>query len=257
MYKPNKNEELQRYTNRNIRRSEFMYGVGWQSPGGEQVTDYLMRNVTGLVLKPGKKVLDIGSGLGGTLIYLNKVYKVLGTGVDISDEMIKLATERANNNPDIGFYRADISGRFNFGYFDMIVSRDALLYVKEKQAAFSNIYSSLIKNGEIHLTDFVSGDNLSKDFISYTADCEYHLDTFERYANRLTDVGFKGVHYTDITHLHAEYLSKDIKKLNDKKDKFLQLFNEEDYDYLIKRWQRKIEMCAKHELCWGSFVGYK
>lgn len=48
-----------------------------------------------LGLKPGMRVLDIGSGWGGLAIYLARVYDVDVTGITLSVEQHKVATQRA------------------------------------------------------------------------------------------------------------------------------------------------------------------
>lgn len=50
-----------------------------------------------LHLKPGMKILDIGSGWGGMAIYLATTYDVNVTGITLSVEQQKLATERVKN----------------------------------------------------------------------------------------------------------------------------------------------------------------
>ena len=48
-----------------------------------------------LYLKPGQRVLDIGSGWGGMALYLNKVADVDVLGVTLSEEQLKVARRRA------------------------------------------------------------------------------------------------------------------------------------------------------------------
>jgi cyclopropane-fatty-acyl-phospholipid synthase len=48
-----------------------------------------------LYLKPGQKVLDIGSGWGGTALYLHKIAGVDVLGVTLSEEQLKVARRRA------------------------------------------------------------------------------------------------------------------------------------------------------------------
>jgi len=50
-----------------------------------------------LQLKPGMKVLDIGSGWGGLAIYLAKTFGVEVTGVTLSEEQIKIANRRVKD----------------------------------------------------------------------------------------------------------------------------------------------------------------
>ena len=76
-----------------------------------------------LHLKPGQRVLDIGSGWGGTALYLNRVAGVEVLGVTLSEEQLKVARERAEE--------AGVSDKVRFelmdyravtGRFDRIVS---------------------------------------------------------------------------------------------------------------------------------------
>ena len=76
-----------------------------------------------LYLKPGMKVLDIGSGWGGTALYLNRVADVDVLGITLSEEQLKVARRRAEE--------AGVSDRVKFeltdyrhldGKFDRIVS---------------------------------------------------------------------------------------------------------------------------------------
>jgi len=76
-----------------------------------------------LYLKPGMKVLDIGSGWGGTALYLNRVADVDVLGITLSEEQLKVARRRAEE--------AGVADRVKFelidyrhlsGKFDRIVS---------------------------------------------------------------------------------------------------------------------------------------
>lgn len=76
-----------------------------------------------LDLKPGQRVLDIGSGWGGTALYLNRVADVDVLGITLSQEQLKVARERAE--------AAGVADRVKFelidyrhleGRFDRIVS---------------------------------------------------------------------------------------------------------------------------------------
>ena len=76
-----------------------------------------------LYLKPKMRVLDIGSGWGGTALYLNRVADVDVLGITLSEEQLKVARRRAEE--------AGVSDRVKFelidyrhleGTFDRIVS---------------------------------------------------------------------------------------------------------------------------------------
>ncbi len=78
---------------------------------------------TKLLLKPGMRVLDIGSGWGGLALYLARKHDVAVTGLTLSEEQVKASRERAR--------RAGLADRVRFhlrdyrqqtGVFDRVVS---------------------------------------------------------------------------------------------------------------------------------------
>ncbi len=60
-------------------------------PGGFKLTERAAQLIS---LKPGDKVLDIGSGMGDTVNYLNKNYSVDGKGVEPSEILINEAGKK-------------------------------------------------------------------------------------------------------------------------------------------------------------------
>jgi cyclopropane-fatty-acyl-phospholipid synthase len=76
-----------------------------------------------LYLKPGQRVLDIGSGWGGMAIYLHQVAGVDVTGITLSEEQLKVARRRAEEAGVADHVRFElIDYRSVTGTFDRIVS---------------------------------------------------------------------------------------------------------------------------------------
>ena len=75
-------------------RYEKIFGDGYVSTGGPETTAYLCAKL-GTALRPGVRVLDVGSGIGGAAFHLASEYGAVVTGVDLSEEMVAIARERA------------------------------------------------------------------------------------------------------------------------------------------------------------------
>ncbi len=76
-----------------------------------------------LLISPGQRVLDIGSGWGGMGLYLAKKTGALVTGVTLSEEQLKVSTDRAQKEGlanQVDFHLRDY--RAQTGTFDRIVS---------------------------------------------------------------------------------------------------------------------------------------
>lgn len=172
--------EAQRYTRRNILRSEFMYGRGFQSPGGyEAVASFCRR----LDLRPGMRVLEVGSGIGGSALYLARHHGVQVLGLDVSHAMVEISNERRVEEgvEGVRFARGDIrTAALEETSFDVVWTRDCVLYLAEKDAVWQNVARCLKPGGQLFITDFARGaGELTPPFRAYLDACDYHLQTLD------------------------------------------------------------------------------
>ena len=101
-----------------------------------------------LLLEPGMSVLDIGCGWGGLALALHKRHGVSVTGISLSEEQLKIARERANQEnagDDVRFLFQDY--REVEGTFDRIVSVGMFEHVGLP------LYRTFFKTMRKHLTD--------------------------------------------------------------------------------------------------------
>ncbi|MGY5850095.1 cyclopropane fatty acyl phospholipid synthase [Salegentibacter sp. F14] len=109
-----------------------------------------------LKLKKGQKVLDIGCGWGGFAKFAAENYKVSVTGITISKEQQKLATQRCKGLPvEILFqdYR-DINEKY-----DRIVSIGMLEHVGHKNFdSFMQVIKNALKTDGVSLVHFIGGN---------------------------------------------------------------------------------------------------
>ena len=95
------------YTVNGILRYEKVFGHNFVSTGGIKTTQELFAEIA---LTPGAKVLDIGSGLGGSAFFIENNYAAQVTGIDLSNNMIKLSKQRASDrNSKVLFILGDCS----------------------------------------------------------------------------------------------------------------------------------------------------
>ena len=103
-----------------------------------------------LLLKPGQKVLDIGSGWGGLGLYLTQAADVDVTGVTLSEEQFKVSNQRARDR------KLDKRARFHLrdyrdetGTYDRIVSVGMFEHVgaKHYREYFDKVRDLLAEDG--------------------------------------------------------------------------------------------------------------
>ena len=103
------------------------YSCAYFAPGTEtleQAQENKKRHLAAkLLLRPGQKLLDIGSGWGGLALYLARLGGVDATGITLSTEQHKIANERAQEaglGERVRFHLRDY--RLESGRYDRIVS---------------------------------------------------------------------------------------------------------------------------------------
>ncbi|XP_067121684.1 uncharacterized protein [Centruroides vittatus] len=252
--------DQQQYSRRGVRRYEWIYGETYLSTGGLETTKEFVQL---LKLKPGNKVLDVGSGLGGHDFYMAKTFGVTIHGVDLSVNMMSLALEHLAKRPEleskIHFEICDITqAEFEPNTFDAIYSRDTLLHIENKYELFQKFLKWLKPGGRILFSDYSRGNKEhTEEFKEYIKQRGYHLLTLEEYEKLLNDVGFINVNCKDGTEEFLQALKNELKKLHSEKENFLLEFTEEDFTYLNDGWNAKILRAQNKDQTWVLCYGEK
>lgn len=99
----------------------------------------------------GKSALDVGCGAGGRIIHKLQDRGFSVTGVDVSEEMINLATL---NHPNASFHVQDICTWETDNRFDFIVAWDSIFHLPLKMHSFviDKLCNLLTANGTIIYT---------------------------------------------------------------------------------------------------------
>jgi arsenite methyltransferase len=109
-----------------------------------------------LALRPGERVLDIGSGPGLLARAMAGVGGPTGRvcGIDISESMLALARARCADLPNVEFQRGDATRLlFDDGSFDVAVSTQVYEYVADVDAALAELFRVLRTGGRAAVLD--------------------------------------------------------------------------------------------------------
>ncbi|XP_035213418.1 phosphoethanolamine N-methyltransferase-like isoform X2 [Stegodyphus dumicola] len=252
--------DKKQYSRSGVRRYEWIFGKTFLSTGGLTTTK---KYVALLDLKEGQKVLDVGCGLGGHSFYMAENYGVEVLGVDLSVNMMTVATEHLSERPHLAnkvkFVICDITrATYDSASFDAIYSRDTLLHIPNKEELFSNFERWLKPGGKILFTDYTKSDKeISPDFENYIADRGYHLLTLNQYKELLGKSGFTNIKVEDATEEFLNALHAELNKLRTQKESFLKEFTEDDYRYLEDGWTAKIKRVVEGNQTWTACYAEK
>lgn len=246
------------YSRNSILRYEKIFGEHYISTGGAETTDNLC-NRLGDTLRPGMRVLDVGSGIGGAAFHLAKRFGAKVVGIDLAEEMVAIGLDRAKEvglADEIEFILGDVLETSFPTKFDLIWSRDALMHVPDKPRLFARLFSLLSPGGRIIITDYARGRTPgSAEFEDYIAKTGYHVVEPAQYGKLLEQAGFVDVQVNDATDAFVDILERESKRLVDQREEFLTVFSEQDLNYLVDRWAMKERFCAAGDMKWGIFLG--
>ena len=260
-------EELDttQYTEVGILRYERIFGAGFVSTGGKvTTTEFLSR----LNLKPGMRVLDVGCGIGGGDFLMAELYGVEVVGIDLSTNMVNIAKQRAAAKPGLSVtfeVRDATTTEFEPESFDVVYSRDTLLHIHGKPELFRRFLGWLKPGGQLFISDYsrdfpeVTPENhdLSETFEAYVAQRGYHLMTPAAYGDVVKGAGFATAKATDETDLFESSLRRELETTRGSRDAFVSEFTEEDYDYIMQGWEKKLTFVAGGFQKWAIVHAFK
>ena len=162
-----------------------------------------------LLLKPGQKLLDIGSGWGGLALYLARIAGVDATGITLSTEQHKVANERAQKAglaERVRFHLRDY--RVEAGRYDRIVSVGMFEHVgpSNYQTFFAKMRDLLADDGValLHSIGRMEPPGSTNPWIlkyifpgGYTPALSEVLSAIERVGLWATDIEILRLHYAD------------------------------------------------------------
>ena len=248
------------YSRTSILRYEKIFGDHYISTGGHATTEDLCARL-GSALRPGVRVLDVGSGIGGAAFHLAKAYGARVTGIDLAEEMVAIAQERVAQlglTDSVSFILGDVLETDFPEPFDVIWSRDAFMHIPDKPRLFSRLYSLMAPGGRLAITDYARGKKPgSPEFERYIEKTGYSVIEPQQYGKLLEAAGFADVVVDDATDKFVEILKSEEGRLVANRAEFLASFSEPDLDYLVDRWNMKIGFCGAGDMKWGIYVADK
>jgi SAM-dependent methyltransferase len=113
------------------------------------------------LLKPGLKVLDVGSGLGGSTRYLAAEHQCRATGIDLTKEYVDVANalaELVGLKGVVEFHQGSaLEMPFADGSFDVVWTEHVQMNIADKRAFYTEITRVLAPGGHLLFHDIFQG----------------------------------------------------------------------------------------------------
>lgn len=185
----------------------------------------------------GKRVINIGSGLGGPARYLAGQYHNNVLAVELQEELSRTAselTERCSLSDSVTHLAGDfaqVSRHLQPCNYDSIVSWLTVLHIVDRRPFFNACYDLLKPGGYFFAADFFARNTLSKHERKILADdvwCRY-LPSLEHYKRDLEAAGFHIVQVDDCSEDWTVHTSVRVSQFEQSKDRHISVTGLDNY----------------------------
>jgi ubiquinone/menaquinone biosynthesis C-methylase UbiE len=231
---------------------ELVWGEGFMAPGGK---GHVAKMVEGFELA-GRRVLDIGCGLGGPACLLAEEYGSHVVGTDLEPPLIERARRRAQQKGVGDRTRFDVvtPGPLCFAddSFDLVMSSGGVTQTADKLGIFRECLRVLKPGGSFSAYDWMrSGRDYSED-MEYWFEMEgltYAMETPRGQERTLRRAGFEEVSVVDASAWYRAQVRREYDRLKTRDfSRLVELLGREAADHAVENWRATVVVCEKGEM---------
>ena len=240
------------YDDAMVKILELIWGEGFMAPGSTELVDKL---VSGLRIQ-GKRVLDIGSGLGGSACYLAETYGALVTGIDIEPQLVELSNRKSKQSglADTTEFILVEPGPLPFSEesFDIVLSAGAFTQIPDKSSMFTECLRVLTPGGKMHSFDWTTPNGVISDDLRYffeVEDLSYALETPGTFERLLKTAGFTEVTASDDSEWYRRQSREEYELIKGTLyAQMVELLGSKDADHFVENWRAMAIVFEKGDL---------
>jgi phosphoethanolamine N-methyltransferase len=231
---------------------ELVWGEGFMSPGG---ADHVAKMVEGIELQ-GRRVLDIGCGLGGPACILAQKYGAYVVGTDLEPPLIKHSQDRAeamgcSARTEFQVVKAGLLG-FDSESFDLVMSSGGVTQTADKPGMFRECLRVLKPGGRFSAYDWMKSEGEYSDEMRYWFETEgltYAMETPQRQQAMLREAGFDDVNVVDRSDVYRKRVRGEYERLRtDHFTRLVKLLGRTGADHAVENWRATMVVCERREM---------
>ncbi len=231
---------------------ELIWGEGHMAPGGE---GNVAKMAEGLDMR-GKRVLDIGCGIGGPAFFLVRNCGASVVGTDLEPQLIELAKQRAKKHgleakTEFQLVEAGPLG-FPDESFDFVMSSGAFTQISNKLEMFKEVLRVLKPGGVVSCYDWMKREGDYSEDMHYWFKLEgltYAMETPERHNEILREAGFVDVSVVERSEGYRNRAKEEYERLSGEHyPRAVELVGKEQADYRVENWRAMMVVCDRGEL---------
>ena len=238
---------------------ELIWGKGYMAPGGPGNVAKLLDDTE----PQGKRVLDIGCGIGGPAMEMVRTHGAQVVGIDLEAPLVRRASVAARSaglQEHCRFQHVD-PGPLPFpdASFDIVVSSGAVTQTADKASMFADVLRVLSPGGYFSCYEWMRSE------AEYSADMHYWfkmeeltyaLETLATYGEIFENAGFVDVQTTDASDWYREEVHREYDLIRGKLyPQMVELLGQQDADHFVENWRAGAVVCESGEMRQGYCRG--
>jgi phosphoethanolamine N-methyltransferase len=247
------------YHDNMITMLELIWGEGYMAPGG---AGNVARMLRGLPTR-GKRILDIGCGIGGPAFEMARTFGAEVVGIDLEAPLIERARNAAERHglADHCTFQTVKAGPLPFPdqSFDIIVTAGALTQTSDKPAVFRDCLRVLRHGGHLSCYDWTKTDSDYSDDMRYWLKLEeltYALETLENYGKHFRACGYVDIEIEDASAWYRKQAHREYELIRGELyPRMLELLGRESADHFVENWRAMVVVCEAGEMRQGYCRG--
>ena len=240
---------------------ELIWGDGYMAPGGPGNVARLLKGTS----PQGKRILDIGCGIGGPAFEMARTFDATVTGIDLEAPLIDRANAAAVKHGLQGqvSFRTVEPGPLPFPdeSFDIIISSGAITQISQKDALFLECKRTLTPGGYLSCYEWMGSGREHSDDMLYWFKMEgltYALEQLETYKERFERAGFRDVKISDATEWYRKEAHREYNLIKgDLYATMVKLLGQEDADHFVEDWRAMVVVIDAGDMRQGYCLGRK
>ena len=234
---------------------ELIWGEGYMAPGGPGNVAKLLEGTE----PAGKRILDIGCGIGGPAMEMVRRHGATVVGIDLEQPLIDRAQQDS--------IKAGLSNRCEFrcvqpgplefsdASFDIVVSSGAVTQTSDKTALFAEINRVLVAGGVFSCYEWMSNGQSDSPAMKRWIELEgltYAMATLERYGELLAAAGFEDINLTDASEWYRQKARTEYELLRgDLNGQLVDALGEETAAHFVENWRAMLVVLDRGEMRQG------
>lgn len=238
---------------------ELIWGDGYMAPGGPRNVAKLLRGTEA----NGKRILDIGCGIGGPAFEMAKTHGAEVVGIDLEQPLVERAQADAKKHglEDRCTFQTVVAGPLPFAdqSFDIVVSSGAFTQIADKSGILGESFRVLRPGGHLSCYDWLRSEGEYSDDMLYWFKVEgltYAMETLDSYARLLADAGFVDIECENASDWYRRQARREYELMTgDLYPRMVELLGQADADHFVEDWRAMLVVIDKGEMQQGYSRG--